>query len=36
MNLLSGADIKCPLSLLERVRFIEVFLKENIWKLSAI
>ena len=25
MNLLSGADIYCPLSVLERVRIIEVF-----------
>ena len=25
MNLLSGAEIQCPLSLLERVRIIEVF-----------
>ena len=32
MNLLSGADnLQCPLSVLERVRIIEVFFIENIW-----
>ena len=30
MNLRSGAEIECPLSVLERVRIIEVFFKENI------
>ena len=30
MNLLSGAEIECPSSVLERVRIIEVFFKENI------
>ena len=30
MNLLSGAEILRPLSVLERVRIIEVFLKENV------
>ena len=30
MNLLSGAEILCPLSVLERVRIIEAFFKENI------
>ena len=31
MNLLSGAEIQCPLSVLERVRIIEgFFFKENI------
>ena len=29
MDLLSGAEIKCPVSVLERVRIIEVFFKEN-------
>ena len=28
MNLLSGIEIWCPLSVLERVRIIEVFLKK--------
>ena len=28
MNLLSGAEIVCPLSVLQRVRIIEVFLKK--------
>ena len=28
MNLLPGAKIKCPLSVLERIRIIEVFLKQ--------
>ena len=28
MNLLSGAEILCPLSVLERVRIIEVFLRK--------
>ena len=30
MNLLSGAEFKCPLSVLEGVRIIEGFFKENI------
>ena len=29
MYLLSGAEILCPLSVLERVRIIEVFVREN-------
>ena len=28
MNLLSGAEILCPFSVLERVRIIEVFLRK--------
>ena len=42
MKLLSGAEISCPLSVLERVGIMEVFLKkiyENFsgqWKLSVI
>ena len=32
MNLLSGAQIKCPLSVLERVRIIEVFLLKKIYE----
>ena len=30
MNLLSGAEIQCPFSVLERVRIIEVLFIENI------
>ena len=30
MNLLSGAEFRCPLSVLERVRIIEGFFKESI------
>lgn len=30
MNLLSGAEIKCPLSVFERVRIIDFFPKENV------
>ena len=29
MYLLSGAEIKCPLSVLERVRIIEIFFERN-------
>ena len=43
MNLLSGSEIKCPLSVLERVRIIEIFCKRKYmrilsghWKLSVI
>ena len=31
MNLLSEAEIQCPLSVLERVRIIEGFFNENMW-----
>ena len=30
MKLPPGAEIKCPLSVLERVRSIEVFLRRNV------
>ena len=30
MKLPPGAEIKCPLSVLERVRIIEVFLRRNV------
>ena len=40
MNLLSGAEISCPLSVLERVGIIEVFLKkiyENfVWTMETV
>ena len=32
MNLLSGAEIQCPLSVLERVHIIEVFLLKKIYE----
>ena len=32
MNLLSGAEIYCPLSVLERVRLIDVFFLKKIWE----
>ena len=35
MKLSPGAEIKCPLSVLERVRIIEVFLRRNVGILSS-
>ena len=35
MKLPPGAEIKCPLSVLERVRIIEVFLRRNVGILSS-
>ena len=31
MNFLSGAEISCPLSVLWRVRIVEVIIKKNVW-----
>ena len=36
MNLPSGAEIWCPLWVLERVRIIEFFFKENIRELNVV
>ena len=34
MNFLSGAEISCPLSVLQRVRIIEVIFTKNVWAFS--
>ena len=34
MNFLFGAEISCPLSVLQRVRIIEVILTKNVWVFS--
>ena len=36
MNFLSGAEISCPLSVLQRVRIIEVIFTKNVWALSRV
>ena len=34
MNFLSGAEISCPLSVLQRVLIIEVIFTKNVWTFS--